>query len=133
MIETTTEYNGMMVSFLDYKIEANGDEYDPVNSLDDLKDGNWGDYCPSLTSQYRNMMPKEFTRSLDGRKLWTADCDGFDCADIKFIIDTIGRDNLPSVFFDNGGVNNQGCSGCWAFNYYYTLAHFINNENYWRL
>ena len=133
MIETTTEYNRLMIEWIDYEIDASGDDYDPEDALDELQNGDWSDYCPSLISQYRDRMPLKFTYSLDGKKLWTSECIGFDDKDINFIIDTIGRDKLPSVFFTNGGVNDNGCRGCWAFHYYYSLAHIINDESYWRL
>ncbi|MGL5718871.1 MAG: hypothetical protein ACRCX2_38065 [Paraclostridium sp.] len=131
MIESITEFDELVHEWLEYKIDYEGESMDPKHAIEAIKVGEWSEYCPSMKQELKDRIPEKYRQSLSGKtKFLCSDCITFRKAEINYIIDTFGKENLPNVFDD---INEEGCYGCWSFNYYYVLAHIINNDFFWRV
>ncbi|MGL5715412.1 MAG: hypothetical protein ACRCX2_20505 [Paraclostridium sp.] len=135
-IITTEEWDVIIATMLQSLID-NDDEWDYSGgiekALQEIRDGDWNSYCPHLNRQTREMLPKELFEECKTDALWRGRCEDIDERDMAYIRDAIDSSNLPKLVFDGTDINDQGCCGCWSFNYYYVLAWLTNNQYFWRL
>lgn len=129
-------------TFIKMKFQAMIDEdpyefedYDGVEQmLKELQDGEWSSYCPRIKKRIKESCFPDGCEDSCTSPLWTGDCCDFKKEDVDYIRRVIGMGALPrGVFHKDININETGCTGCWAFNYYYVLAWLIDNEYFWNL
>ncbi|MGL5713815.1 MAG: hypothetical protein ACRCX2_12405 [Paraclostridium sp.] len=137
VIDSASQWDSIMLEKLlgmkeedPYEFEA----YDgPEDMLEDIKDGEWGGYCPYLNSKTMEKIPLKLIDSCKTKPIWRGKCVDINREDVEYIKGVIGQSELPRSIFYDGEINDIGCRGCWAFNYYYVLAWLIDNECFWKL